>query len=78
MPNKPRPDCPRCVDEERSATAMKPMFVKRPRGDTMKRAGDTFYCDEHGIVAVGREYPVHVDEDELQTIAGGPEMLPEA
>lgn len=34
---------------------MDPMYIKRPRGETMKRAGDTFYCDEHDILAKGRE-----------------------
>lgn len=64
MPNKPRPDCPECIEEGRGATAMSPMYVKRPRGSTYKRAGATFYCDDHGVVAVGRQQePFFVDED---------------
>lgn len=33
---------------------MDPMYVKRPQGETMKRAGDTFYCPDHDILAKGR------------------------
>ncbi len=34
--------------------AMDPTFVKRPRGTTHKRAGDTFYCDDDDVLAKGR------------------------
>lgn len=50
MPNKPRPRCPECEE----STAMDPLYVDRPRGETRKRAGDTFYCNEHDILAKGR------------------------
>jgi len=48
MPNKPRPRCPEC------GMAMDPTYIKRPRGETYKRAGDTFYCDDHDVLAKGR------------------------
>lgn len=48
MPNKPRPRCPK------DGAAMSPLFAKRVRGSGFKRAGEVFYCEEHGIVAKGR------------------------
>lgn len=48
MPNKKRPRCPECD------MAMSPLYTNRPQGETMKRAGDTFYCDDHDVLAHGR------------------------
>lgn len=49
MANKPRPRCPECD------SAMAPLYRKRPNGTTYARAGTTFYCYEHDILAKGRE-----------------------
>lgn len=48
MANKPRPRCPEC------GQAMDPLYRKRPHGTTYARAGDTFYCHEHDVLAKGR------------------------
>lgn len=48
MPNKPRPRCPE------DGAAMVPLFRKRARGSGFARAGNTFYCEEHDLVAKGR------------------------
>jgi hypothetical protein len=54
MPNKPRPRCPK------DGAAMQPLFAKRPRGSGYVRAGDSFYCSEHGLLAKGRGRSVKV------------------
>lgn len=49
MANKPRPRCPECDQ------AMAPLYRKRPNGTTYARAGATFWCDDHEILAMGRK-----------------------
>lgn len=49
MANKPRPRCPKCDQ------AMTPLYRKRPKGKTYARAGATFWCEEHDILANGRQ-----------------------
>lgn len=34
--------------------AMAPLYRKRPNGTTYARAGDTFYCYDHDVLAKGR------------------------
>lgn len=75
MPNKPRPDCPGCEEDGETATAMEPMYIKRPRGETYKRAGPTFYCDDHNIVAVGRQMPTYLAAVEDRPIVNDPCQL---
>ncbi len=35
---------------------MAPLYRKRPNGTTYARAGATFYCREHDILAKGRNH----------------------
>lgn len=34
---------------------MAPLYRKRPHGSTYARAGATFYCHDHDILAKGRQ-----------------------
>lgn len=34
---------------------MAPLYRKRPNGTTYARAGDTFYCRDHDVLAKGRD-----------------------